>query len=69
MRWRCAQDEAAVVQALAHIPEAIWEPPQLVLTVGPGPMYLFDAAYPGTERRVPRRGALAGSVYARDRRA
>jgi hypothetical protein len=49
VRWRHARDEAAVVQALAHIPEMLWAPTHLVLTVGPGPMYLFDAAYPGAE--------------------
>lgn len=49
VRWRYARDEEAVVQALAHIPETIWEPTQLVLTGGPEPMYLFDAAEPGAE--------------------
>ncbi len=73
MRWRCAQDEAAVVQALAHIPEAIWEPPQLVLTVGPRSMYLFNAADPGAEvdeylvvELRPDHYALATGVYEPD---
>jgi hypothetical protein len=47
VRWRYAQDEASVVRALADIPEAIWEPAQFELRVGNGPLYLFDAAYPG----------------------
>ena len=49
VRWSYAPEEAAVVQALARIPDAIWGPAQLVLTVGPEPLYLFDAAYPGAE--------------------
>jgi hypothetical protein len=49
VRWHYATSEAAVLAALRETPPTVFGPPACVLTVGPTPLILFDAALPGSE--------------------
>ncbi len=49
IRWVYANSEAEVIAALAHVPQTAWRDEGLVLSVGHEPLYLLDAACPGSE--------------------
>ena len=63
VRWRHAREPAAVERALAHLPQTTWVPTTLVLTVDDGPLYLFDAAYPGAALDASLEVTLGSSRY------
>jgi immunity protein 21 of polymorphic toxin system len=44
-----ANSEADVIEALKHVRETVWQDTGLLLSVGREPLYLLDAAYPGSE--------------------
>jgi Immunity protein 21 len=49
IRWVSADDEAHILAALTHIPDHVWDPAHLLFPVGSTPLYLFDAAIPGSK--------------------
>ena len=49
IRWVYANNEADVIEALNHVPKTVWRDEGLVLSVGREPLYLLDAACPGSE--------------------
>jgi hypothetical protein len=49
IRWVYANRKADVVAALAHVPQTAWRDEGVVLRVGHEPLYLLDAACPGSE--------------------
>lgn len=49
IRWVYADREADIIAALAHVPQTAWRDEGLVLSVGHEPLYLLDAACPGSE--------------------
>ncbi len=49
IRWVYADHEADIIAARAHVPQTAWQDEGLVLSVGHEPLYLLDAACPGSE--------------------
>ncbi|HET7077814.1 MAG TPA: Imm21 family immunity protein [Chloroflexia bacterium] len=49
VRWVSADNEVQILVALAHIPDHVWDPAPLLFPAGSTPLYLFDAAIPGSE--------------------
>ena len=76
IRYMYANSEAAAIDALEHLSESVWQDTSMVLGVGREPLYLFDAAYPGSQlvgedyltvHLPPGRYALATAEYEPDR--
>jgi hypothetical protein len=70
-----ANSEADVIEALKHVPLTVWQDTGLLLSVGREPLYLLDAAYPGSELEgddhltmhlAPGRYAIATAEYEPD---
>lgn len=51
-RWVCGEDQARACEYLGHIEEGIWRSTGVSLVVEGGPLYLFDAAWPGSDVTV-----------------
>jgi len=49
VRWVCAENETAVINALYNLPDVPWEQTGVSLDLTTGDLILFDSSLPGTD--------------------